>query len=427
MENIDLFIENANELVTLESKKGYKIREDMNELGIIKNGAIAVKNGKIVSVGEKSEVKNEINIGKNTKIIDAKGKTVIPGFVDPHTHLVFGGSREFELDLKIRGATYMEILEKGGGIYYSVDQTRKATKETLIKQSEERLKMMLKFGTTTIEAKSGYGLNLETEIKMLEVVMELKRKFPMDIISTFLGAHVVPKEFENKSDEYVDLVINEMIPTIAEKNLAEYCDVFCEKGVFSIEDSRRILLEGRKHGLKSKIHADEFARFGGAELAGNINAVSADHLLNASDEGINSLAVNKVPAVLLPAVPYCLMQNEYARARKMIDEGVIVALATDLNPNCYTESMQFIIQLACLKMKMTPQEALVGATINAAHSIDRSNEIGSLEVGKNADILILNARNHKFLPYHFGVNIVDKVIKNGNIVVDNSKQIKVYC
>lgn len=422
MQEIDLIIENANELVTIHSKKGYKTREEMNELGIKNNGSVAVKNGKIVAVGEKSEIKNEINISTDTIIIDATGKTVIPGFVDPHTHLVFGGSREFELDLKIRGATYMEILEKGGGIYYSVEQTRKASKESLIKQVKDRLKTMLRFGTTTIEAKSGYGLNLDNEIKMLEVVKELK-SFSIDIVPTFLGAHVVPKEFENRNDDYVDLVVNKMIPTIAKKKLAEFCDVFCEKGVFSIEDSRRILLEGRKYDLKPKIHADEFARFGGTELAGEVKAVSADHLLNASDEGINSLAENKVPAVLLPAVPFCLMQNDYVRARKMIDEGVIVALATDLNPNCYTESMQFIIQLACLKMKMTPQEALVASTINASHAINRSHEIGSLEVGKKADFLILNSKNHKFLPYHFGVNIVDKVFKEGVLVCDNSRSI----
>lgn len=413
-EDIDLIIENASELVTIKSKKGYKTVEEMNELDIIKKGYLAVKNGKIVAVGEKSEVKNEINIGKNSKIIDATGKTVIPGFVDPHTHLVFGGTREFELDLKLRGAPYMEILKKGGGIYYSVEQTRIASKKTLIKEALERLKTMLSFGTTTIEAKSGYGLNLETEIKMLEVLKELK--FPIKIVPTFLGAHVVPKEFEKNSNDYVALVINEMIPIIAKKKLAEFCDVFCEKGVFSIEDSRRILLEGKKYGLKPKIHADEFAQFGGAELAGEIKAVSADHLLNASDEGINSLAKNKVPAVLLPAVPFCLMQNDYARARKMIEEGVIVALATDLNPNCYTENMQFVIQLACLKMKMTPKEALVASTINASYAINRQNEVGSLEVGKKADFLILNARNHKFLPYHFGVNLVDLVFSEGKLV-----------
>ena len=405
MKTVDLLIENANEIVTLKGKNHPRIQSEMNELGVIKKGSIAIKDDKILDVGSNLQYK-----AKNK--IDAKGKIVLPGFVDSHTHVIFSGSREFELDMKLKGFSYMDILNKGGGIFYTVDKTRKSNINDLIEQSKIRLNNMLKYGTTTCEGKSGYGLNIETELKILKTQKILNDSHPIDIISTFLGAHAVPKECN--IDEYVDLIINDMIPKLS--NYAKFCDVFCEKGVFTVSQARSILNAGKKKGLIPKIHADEIIDTGGAALAADINAISADHLLRSSKDGLELMAKKGIIGVLLPATPFSLMMNEYANARNMIDTGIPVAIATDLNPNCWTESMQFIIQLACLNMKMTPAEAITAATYNAACAIDLNNHIGSLEIGKQADLVILDCPNYMFIPYHYGINLVDRVIKNGKII-----------
>lgn len=405
METVDILIKNASELITLKGPNCPRKKGLIGELSIIKNGSIAVRDSKIIDVGKNLEY-------RANKIIDASGKVVMPGFVDPHTHVVFAGSREFELDMKLKGLSYMDILKKGGGIFYTVSETRKATEENLYSQSKKRLDSMLLHGTTTCEAKSGYGLDTKTEIKILKIQKRLNDVHNIDITSTFLGAHVVPKE--HNTDEYVDIIINDMFPKL--NGLARFCDVFCEKNVFTVEHSRRILNSGKEYDLIPKIHADEIVDTGGASLAAEVDAISADHLLMSSDEGFKEMAKKGVIGVLLPGTPFSLMQQTYAPVRKIIELGVPVALATDLNPNCWTENMQFVIQLACLNMRMTPAEAITAATFNAACAIGQNSNIGSLEKGKQADIIILNCQNHKFIPYHFGVNLVKTVIKNGRIV-----------
>jgi len=405
MKTVDIIIKNASELVTLKGPNAPRTKQQMSDLSIINNGSIAIHDGKIVEIGKNLNYSTE-------KTIDAHGKTVMPGFVDSHTHLVFAGSREFELDMKLKGFSYMDILKKDGGIFYTVNETRKASDDQLIKQSKTRLDAMLLHGTTTCEAKSGYGLDTKTELKILKVQKQLQKLHPIDIVSTFLGAHAIPKELG--SDEYVNQIIDEMLPKT--KGLARFCDVFCEKGVFTVDQSRRILEAGKEYGLTPKIHADEIVDTGGAGLAAKVGAVSADHLLMSSDTGLKAMAKSGVIGVLLPGTPFSLMMKDYSNARKMIKLGVPVALATDLNPNCFTENMQFMVQLACLNMKMTPAEAVTAATFNSACAIGLNDRIGSLEPGKQADILILNCPNHTFIPYHFGVNLVDTVIKNGGLI-----------
>jgi imidazolonepropionase len=404
MESVDLLITNASELLTLKGPKKPRTKKQMRRLSIITNGSIAIRDGLIVDVGRNLRYKSD-------EIIDVSRKLVMPGFVDPHTHVVFAGSREFELDLKLAGVPYMEILKRGGGIFYTVNKTRKASSIQLLQQSKKRLDTMLSYGTTSCEAKTGYGLDVQTEIKMLKVQKKLQESHPMDLVSTFLGAHAIPKD--QRADEYIRTVITEMIPKI--KDLARFCDVFCEKGVFTVAQSKKILDTGKQYGLIPKIHADEIVDTGGASLAAEVGAVSADHLLMSSETGLRAMAENSVIGVLLPGTPFCSMMQRYASARRIIDCGVPVALGTDLNPNCWTESMQLIIQLACLKMQMTPAEAVTAATFNAACAIGRQDQIGSLEVGKQADCIILDCPNYQFLPYHFGVNLVETVVKKGCI------------
>jgi len=415
-ENVDLLIRKANELITLRgtSQQPAK-REKMRDLGIIENGAIAVNEGKIVVVGETSKIEQSF---KAENVIDASGKVVMPGFVDSHTHLVFAGAREEEFELRLQGASYLKILSKGGGILKTVRETRKATKKQLVETAEKTLDIMLTHGTTTVEAKSGYGLTTKDEIKCLQATQELNKTHPTDVLSTFLGAHAVPNEYKGKTDDFVKLVTEEMIPKVAEQKLAQFCDVFCEKGVFNIEQSRRILQTGKEYGLKPKVHADELTSLGGAELAAEVEAISAEHLLYASDKGLEAMAASRVIAVLLPTASFSLMTNRYADARRMIQLGISVALGTDFNPSCWTENMQLTIALACRKMRLTPAESIVAATINAAHAINYAHEVGSLENGKRADITILNVPNYRFLGYRFGVNLVDKVVKEGKIVVN---------
>lgn len=418
-ETVDLLIVNAEELVTLAGGSlKPRTGKQMREIGIIQNGSLAIKDGKLVAVGKTPEITKNF---KAENIINAKGKTVLPGFVDPHTHLVFAGSREGEFQMRVEGASYMEILGSGGGILKTVRETRRASFEKLVESSLKTLDVMLEHGTTTVEAKSGYGLTSKDELKILEVIRRVDQLHCIDVVPTFMGAHAVPHEFKADVQGYVSLIIEDMLPKVAEKRLAEFCDVFCERGVFSMEQARHILAAGQNYGLKSKVHADEMSMMGGAELAADVGAFSAEHLLFSSQEGIKAMAEKGVIAVLLPAAAFSLMMGRYADARLMIDSGVPVALGTDFNPSCWVENQQLVIAFACHFMRLTSAEAITAATLNAAHAIGRANEVGSLEVGKKADVVVLDVPNHKFLGYRFGVNLVDKVIKNGRVVVDREK------
>jgi imidazolonepropionase len=393
--------------------------KQMRELGIVRDGALAIREGRIVAVGKTRDITKTF---RAENVISAKGKIVLPGFVDPHTHLVFAGSAEEEFQMRVEGTSYVEMLGSGGGIARTVKETRRARLEKLVDLGLERLDAVLAHGTTTLEAKSGYGLTTGDELKILEATKRLNQLHCVNVVPTFMGAHAVPPEYSGNLEEYTRLVIGEMIPKIAEKGLAEFCDVFCEKGAFNLEQTKRVLVNGRKQGLKPKIHADEMSTLGGAEIAADVGAVSAEHLLFSSVEGIKAMAEKDVIAVLLPAAAFSLMMGKYADARLMIDCGVPVALGTGFNANCWVENQQLVIAMACHFMHMTPAEAITSATINAAYAINRAAEIGSLETGKKADVTILDAPNHKFLGYRFGVNLVDKVIKNGRLVVDREKQ-----
>ena len=390
----------------------------MESLGIVENGAVAIANGKILEASTSDKILADYNAPER---IDATGKVVTPGLIDAHTHFVFAGSREFELELKIKGAKYLEILAKGGGILRTVRDTRAATKDDLLETCRERANNLLVHGVTTIEAKSGYGLELKTEIKLLEVINSLNHEGPLSLIPTFLGAHAIPPEFDGNVGGYIDPICEEWMPQIQERRLASFCDVFCEKGVFEIEESRRLLLAGRRLGLMPRIHADELYPLGGAELAAEVGAASADHLLYASPTGMAQMKERGVVATLLPAAPLTLMLDRYADARQFISTGVPVALGSDLSPSCWLENHQLVLALACYEMKMTPAEALMAATINAAHSIQRANEIGSIETGKNADIVIFDVPDYRFLSYRLGTNLVNMVVKNGKVVVRDGR------
>lgn len=389
----------------------------MEDLGSVIDGAVAAVKGQVVAVGTTAEVEATVSSGPETKIIDARGKVVMPGFVDPHTHPVFAGTREDEFELRIKGASYQEIAASGGGIRASVRSLRQASEKELREQARPRLDRMLSFGTTTAEAKSGYGLNLAAELKSLEAIADLNREHPLDLIPTFLGAHEFPDEFRKNRGEYIRQICEEMLPQVVQRRLAEFCDIFCEQGVFEVQESRQILTEAKRAGLKLKLHADELAASGGSFLAAEMGAVSADHLVFVDDAGIKAMVEAGVIPVLLPGTTFSLGLDRYAPARKMIEAGLPVALATDLNPgSCMTESMPMIITLACLQMKMTPAEAITAATINAAHAVDRGNILGSLETGKRADLVVWDMPNYQILPYHFGVNLVDTVVKSGRVV-----------
>jgi imidazolonepropionase len=414
-----IFIRNASQLVTLQgSSDAPRVKGEMSELGIIDNGSIWIEDGVIQAVGTDVELAEKYakRLGE-AEVVDATGKLVTPGLVDPHTHLVFAGSRENEFNMRLQGATYMEIMNSGGGIYATTRRTQSATYEELFQESFERLNQFLRHGVTTVEAKSGYGMEWETELKQLEVAKQLNDKHVMDIVSTFMGAHAVPKEYKQNPDEFVRLLIDEMIPKVAELGLAEFNDVFCEHGVFTPEQSRQILEAGLRYGLIPKIHADEIEPYEGAELAAEIGAISADHLLKASEKGMKAMAEKGVVGVLLPGTAYFLMA-ESANGRKMVDLGVPVALSTDCNPGSSpTVSLPFIMNLGCLKMGMTPAEVITATTINAAHAINRGHVIGSLEVGKKGDVTIFNVGNYMKLQYSYGVNHTDTVVKNGQVVV----------
>jgi len=417
----NLIIKNAAQLVTCS---GFNAKQGkaMSNLHVIENGALVIENGTICSVGKTDDILKDFNAKKNTgkfNVINAAGKAVLPGFVDSHTHLVFEGYRAEEFSWRLRGDSYMDILKSGGGIFNTVKATRAAKKENLIKTGMRRLNSMLSFGVTTVEGKSGYGLDRNTEIKQLEVMAELNRRHPVDVVSTFLGAHALPEEYKGRTDAYIDYMINTVLPEVIHRNLAEFCDVFCEKNVFSVQQSKRLLLKAKEKGFKIKIHADEIEQLGGTELAAEIGAVSADHLLQASDKGIGAIAKAGVVATLLPGTAFCL-KEPYARGRYMIDNNCAVALATDFNPgSCYSESIPLIFALATLYMNISIEEAITALTINGAAALGRADTIGSLNTGKTGDAVILKYPSYHFIPYHVGINTVEKVIKKGELVYDD--------
>jgi len=394
-----------------EAKRG----KEQGRLALIKNTYIVLSDGCITEVG--AENQNDRAGFEADQVVDAGGALVTPGLIDAHTHLIFSGWRQHELPLKLQGVSYLEILKNGGGILSTVNNTRKASLAELIEFGRENLDTMLAYGTTTCEVKSGYGLNVEDEIKSLVAVRELNTVHAVDLVPTFMGAHAVPAEYSERKADYVRLVCENMIPEIARQKLAEFCDVFCESTVFDLEESRAILECGKGYGLLPKIHADEITALGGAGLAGEVGAISAEHLIHASDAGIIKMAQQGTIAVLLPGTSFYLGED-FARARTMIQAGIPVAIATDFNPgSCPTESLQLPMNLACLKYKLTPQEALTAVTLNAAAALNRAQHIGSIEQGKQADIVIWNAMDLDYIFYHWGTNLVRAVIKNGKKVI----------
>ncbi|MEG0844230.1 MAG: imidazolonepropionase [Romboutsia sp.] len=419
--NIDIVIKNIGKLVSPVVNNSPAIGCDMNKLNIIENAYIAISDGKIAQIGTGRDY--ESILSKNTKIENANGLLVTPGLIDAHTHLVHGGSRENEFSKKLSGVPYIDILKQGGGILSTVKSTKEASEDELYNKAKRSLDRMLEFGVTTAESKSGYGLELDTEIKQLKVSKKLDCNHPIDLVNTFLGAHAIPLKYKENSKAFIEILVHEMMPKIKELNLAEFCDVFCEEGVFTTEESEYILSKAKKLGYKLKIHADEIVSLGGAELSAKLGCVSSDHLMAASEEGIKAMASNNVIANILPGTSFNLNKS-YANARKMINLKVPVAISSDYNPgSCPSENLQFVMQLGCLGLKMTPNEVLNAVTINAACAIDRQYEIGSIEVGKKADLVVFDAPNVEYLMYHFGINHVNKVYKNGVLVVDNKKAI----
>ncbi len=409
---VDLLIIRAN-IYTPRGRSALKGKE-MRKIHYIDDGAIAVKDGVIVDVGKTGELFEKYRDAK--EIVDAKGRALLPGFVDPHTHAVFVGTRENEFKMRLEGKTYMEILNAGGGILSTVKRVREASKEELAEDLVVKARTFLSYGTTTIEAKSGYGLDFENEVKMLEAIRIADRESPLDFVSTFIGAHAIPLEFKSNKDKYIDIVINEMIPYVAENRLAEFIDVFCEEGVYTPDETLKILEAGLKYGLKPKIHSDEIKSIGCTNLAEKVKIYSCDHLLKLDSSGLEALKKSGTMATLLPGTAFSLKEG-FADARRLIDNGVGVALATDFNPgSSYSESMPAIITLGVLLMDMLPEEAFVATTLNAACAIDRGEYIGSIEVGKQADFILLKESSYLFIPYHYGVNPVFETYKRGRRV-----------
>ena len=386
------------------------------ELNIQAGVALALEDGRIRAIDTPEKLQEMF---ADARRIDGAGCWALPGFVDPHTHPVFFKTREGEFSLRVMGKSYEEIAAAGGGIRNSVRVFRQASFDELSELTYQRIRRFLEFGTTTIEAKSGYGLSLEDELKSLRILKKVAELLPITIVPTFLGAHEVPDEYQRDREKYVDLIINEMIPRVAEEKLAKFCDVFCEKDVFTVAQSERILLAAKDHGLQPKLHADELFYTGGAELAAKVGAISADHLLKISAEGIRSMADAGVVPVLLPGTTFFLGKSGYAPARQMIDAGMPVAIATDFNPgSSMTQNMQLMLTLSALYLKMTAAEVITAATRNAARAIAREDRVGTLETGKDADIVLLDIPGHEYLPYHYGVNHVRKVIRHGRVVFE---------
>ncbi|GBC59858.1 imidazolonepropionase [Desulfonema ishimotonii] len=384
---------------------------------VFERGAMRVRNGRIEKIGPEADVLDGLSPADVAMETDCGGACLIPGFVDPHTHMCFAERREAEFSLRLAGTPYLEILKQGGGILSSVRATRAASEADLYETTRRHVLSALRLGTTTVEIKSGYGLDTETELKMLRVIARVGRETPSDVVPTFLGAHAVPEAFRDNPDAFADLVIEEMLPAVSAQGIARFCDVFCEEGVFSVAQTRRILAAALKSGLGIKLHADEVHDLGGAGLAAELKAISADHLLAAGDAHIAAMAAAGVVANLLPGTAYSL-RKPFARARKMIESGLPVALATDCNPgSSYTESMPFIFGLAVMNMEMTPSEALTAATLNAAYAVGMAGKTGSLDVGKQADFLLLDGESPAILAYHAGVSPVSAVYKHGERII----------
>ncbi len=412
---MQLLLKNIKQLVTVAAGgKPWKSGTDMRNVGVVENANVLIGDGVIQWVGGKGE--SPTNLLNDATVFDADGLVALPGFVDSHTHMVFAGSREDEFAMRAEGKSYQQIAEQGGGILSTVRATRTATKKELKKLASRRLDAMMQHGTTTVEIKSGYGLDEQSEIKMLEAIAELHEEHFMTIVPTFLGAHAVPPEFRERREEYIKLVCERMLPYIARRGLAVFCDVFCELGYYTPEESRHILKTAHGLGLKLKLHADELAASGGSVLAGELGAVSADHLEHIDDEGMRQLERGGVVGVLLPGVSFFLGHG-FAPARKLIDAGVPIAIASDFNPgSCMSFSMPLMMTIACTQMSMTPEEAITACTLNGAAALGMSDRVGTIEVGKQADIILYDLPNYRHLPYHFGVNHVKHIIKNGTIL-----------
>jgi imidazolonepropionase len=414
-----MLIHSASELLTLAG--GPQRGRALGQLGLIENGAVVIRDGRIAAVGTTEALRKRY---KGEEELDASGCVVLPGFVDPHTHVIWAGDRAREFGMRQEGAKYLDILAAGGGILSTVRSTRAASKEDLIRQTRPRLMRMLMHGTTTAEAKTGYGLETGAELKMLEALVEMDEALPIDLAITFLGAHAVAPEFKDDPQGYTDLLCEEMLPAArtwwnahAGARPLPFVDVFCEDKAFSLEQSRQILASARGLGFPLKIHADEFVNLGGASLAVELGAASADHLVKTSEGDIAALGASETVAVSLPCTPFGLAEREYTPAKQIIAADGLLALATDCNPGtAWNESMQFVIALACRAMGLTPAQAIAAATINAAYAIRRESTIGSLEQGKQADVLVLDAPDHRHLGYRFGTNLVRQVVKNGHVV-----------
>ena len=405
----------ASQLVTLAGPKRPRVGAELRNLSIISDGGLLVRDGVIVATGPSDVIEKQMSA--DTEVIDAAGHVVLPGFVDAHAHPVFGGDRVDEFEMRVSGASYEEIAAGGGGIRSTVRKTRAATEDELLAQATKHSRWFIRGGTTTVEAKSGYGLSVEDEIKMLRVVRRLNQETPVEFVPTFLGAHAIPEEFQSTPNRYVDLVVNEMIPKVTQERLAEYCDVFCERGYFDLETSRHVLTTARDRGLGIRMHADQLTNGGGAELAAELGAITADHLEQTEAPGIEAMKRAGVQPVLLPGSVYALGKTRYPRARDMVEAGLAVVVATDFNPGSSpTPSMQMVLSLAATQMKMTPAEAVTAATINAAYSLKRGDKIGSLEIGKRANFVIYDCDDYRHLAYWFGVSQTHSVYVNGKIV-----------
>lgn len=410
----DLIIINAKEIATLKSGNQAKTGIAMRDAGLIPNAGIAILDGHIVAIGDSAEIERNYSWDA---AIDASGMIITPGFVDSHSHPVFVYTREDEFAMRLAGKSYVQIALAGGGIRSSIASTRAADEDTLLKLAQKRISKMIALGTTTLEAKSGYGLDTTSELKQLSVIQKLNDTLPIDVVATFMGAHEYPDEYREDHEAYLRILCEEMIPAVAKQGIAEFCDIFTEAHVFSIAESRRVLSCAKAHGLKLKMHADEIVAIGGAELAAELNCVSADHLGAASDAGIQAMKAAGVIPVLLPATLFSLQAKTYARGRFMIDSGLPVAIATDYNPgSCNCDSMPLTMSLACLQMGLCPTEALAAATINAAYALDRGDKCGSLEIGKQADLIIWDIPSINFIPYHLGSSHIRRVIKLGNSI-----------
>ncbi len=413
-----LLITGAAQLLTLGGR-GPRRGDSLSNLGLIKDGALLVRDGLIAAVGPRAEVE-KLPEARAAEKLDLGGRVALPGFVDSHTHLVHAASRAEEYELKIAGASYEEIARKGGGILNSVKKLRAASGEALKKRALAALKQFAAYGTTTVEAKSGYGLEVASELKILRLHKELAAEQPLEMVSTFLGAHVVPAEFRGKSggaERYIKLIEENLLPHIGENRLAEFCDVFCDRGAFSVEQSKRVLQAGRQWGLAPRVHAEQLSRTGAARLAILMRAASCDHLEQVNKSDIRTLGKSETVATLLPGCDFHLGLKEYAPARALIRAGAIVALATDYNPGTSpTLSMPMILSLACTQLRMTPAEGITAATINGAYALRREKTIGSLEVGKQADIAVFEVADYREIPYYFGVNHCWMTVKRGRVI-----------